>query len=249
MAAWGTGMFNMAPAGQTRWARGLYVSGGFFEVVGVVPELGRTLSPIDDKRGCGLPGAVISHGYWERELGGDPNVLGRRLSVDRHPVEIVGVAPQGFHGLDVGSTFDVALPLCAEALVRGERAYLDVRHAWWLGAIGRLAPGWSVERASSYLEASSLRWLEAAVPRYNAETLKKYYEYRFAATPAANGKATRNNDYSNMLYFLLATAGLLLLSPATTWRTCSSRGARRASARSPSGWRSAPRAAGWCASS
>jgi len=207
---WGDDLFNLAPSGPARWARGLYVSGGFFDVIGVPPVLGRTLGPGDDKRGCGTPAAVVSYGFWQRELGGDAAALGRTITIDRHPVEIVGVTPPGFHGLDVGHTFDVAVPICAEALF-DERSYLDMRHGWWLGGVGRLKPGMTLERAASTLETASIPWFQATIPSYNADGVEKYLAYRLTALSAATGVSDLRKTYSTALYLLLGTAALVLL--------------------------------------
>jgi hypothetical protein len=64
----------------------------------------------DDQRGCSAPGAVISHSFWQREYGGDKNVIGRKVTLNDKPFDIVGVTPASFFGLEVGRTFDVALP-------------------------------------------------------------------------------------------------------------------------------------------
>jgi hypothetical protein len=70
---------------------GGYVSGQYFETLGVQAVLGRTLTPDDDRRGC-AGRAVLSDGFWRREYGGRADILGKTISIDRHPVEIVGVS-------------------------------------------------------------------------------------------------------------------------------------------------------------
>src|SRR5687767_13712352 len=77
--AWGTGSFNLAQGGEVRLAKALWVSGDFFNVLGVPPVLGRVFTASDDHRGCAAPGVVISHGFWQREYGGDPGVIGRKI--------------------------------------------------------------------------------------------------------------------------------------------------------------------------
>src|SRR5262249_18925773 len=134
IGAWSDFLVNTAPTGMAKYARGVAVSGGFFDVIGVPPMLGRGIQPTDDKVGCGSTAAVVSDDYWQRELGGAPAALGQRLSLERHPFEVVGVMPRGFHGLDVGHTFDVAIPICAQPLVQ-ERNIIDVRNAWWLSVV------------------------------------------------------------------------------------------------------------------
>jgi hypothetical protein len=109
--AWGRSDLNLAQGGEVRNAKGLWVSGDFFNVLGVQPERGRLLAASDDQRGCAAPGAVISHGFWQREYGGDPNVVGRKITLSDQSFEIIGVTPASFFGLEVGRTFDVAIPI------------------------------------------------------------------------------------------------------------------------------------------
>src|ERR1700756_2125821 len=66
--AWGPNVFNIAPGGEVHNVQGLWVSGEFFETLGVEPALGRLLTPADDPLGCGSPGAAISYAFWQREF-------------------------------------------------------------------------------------------------------------------------------------------------------------------------------------
>jgi len=102
-----------------RNARALWVSGDFFPTLGVQASLGRVFTAADDQRGCGARNAVISHSFWQREYGGEPNIIGRKIMLAEQPFEIIGVTPANFFGLEVGQNFDVALPICAEALTAG----------------------------------------------------------------------------------------------------------------------------------
>src|SRR3984957_3082518 len=98
--AYGGGRFNLASGGEARYADSYYVSGQFFETLGLHSLLGRTLTPSDDKRGC--PGtAVLSHAFWQREYSGQAGVIGKNISLDNHPFEIVGVLEPGFAGVEV----------------------------------------------------------------------------------------------------------------------------------------------------
>ncbi len=210
--AWSDGIFDMSSGGQAQKVRGLFVSGGFFATLGVPAALGRVIAPADDRRGCGAPAAVVSHGFWQRRLGGDPSAVGRTISLEGHAVEVVGVAPPSFHGLEVGRSFDVALPICMDELLRGQDSRLDQRHSWWLSMVGRLRPGWTVERAAAWYEALSPRVLEATIPpRFNPMQVEMYRAYRFSASPAARGISALRNEYSRPLVFLLLTAGVVLL--------------------------------------
>ena len=209
--AWSSDGFNLAAGGESHYAQGLWVSSGFFPVLGVQPILGRVFSPADDRRGCGTPGAVISYSFWQRHFGGASSALGQTLTLDHHPVEIIGITPPGFFGLEVGRTFDVALPICSEATLR-KQSQLDSGTFWWVTVIGRLKPGQSVEKASAELNAISAGIFEATLsPLYPRENVKDYLQFKLSAGSAANGLSMLREIYSDPLYFLLAIAALVLL--------------------------------------
>jgi putative ABC transport system permease protein len=210
--AWAEDDFNTAATGEVRHAQGLWVSGDFFRVLEVQPLLGRVFSAAEDRRGCGMPGAVVSYAFWQRELGGDRSVIGRKLTLNDTPVEVIGVTPAGFTGLDVGQSFDVALPLCSQAALSGEDSQLDLGTTWWLSVMGRLKPGWTLDRATAELSSLSPGIFEATLPKnYPQENVKDYLRFKLAAYPAAMGVSWLRHQYADPLWLLLATAGLVLL--------------------------------------
>ena len=212
LAAWGTSRFDLSDGGEARYAEGIWVSGGFFETLGVRPAAGRLLRPDDDVRGCASPGVVISHSFWQRELGGDASAVGRSLRLDGHPFPILGVSAPGFFGVEVGRRFDVAVPLCAEPTIDGANAALDKSDWWFLAAIGRIKPGWSVTRATAQLAQISPGILQATVsPRYGVEDAKNYLAFSLAAFPAGTGVSSLRRNYEKPLWILLATTALVLL--------------------------------------
>jgi len=85
--------------------------------------------------------AVLSYGFWQSEYGGRADVLGKTISIDRHPIEIVGVTEPGFNGTEVGASADVMVPLCAVTLIgNGYPRMLETNFypGAWLQVIGRL---------------------------------------------------------------------------------------------------------------
>jgi len=210
--AWGPSLFNIAPGGEVHNVQGLWVSGDFFQTLGVQPALGRLFTAEDDQPGCGSPGAAISYSLWQREYGGERAVLGRTITVNRHPFLIIGVAPADFYGVEVGRYFDVAVPLCAEPIINGEDSQLKSRSGWWLSVMGRLKPGWSAERAAAQLRAISPGVFEATLPPdFNPSLAKHFLQYRLGVFPADSGLSDLRKDYEKPLWLLLALAGLVLL--------------------------------------
>ncbi len=210
--AWGDQQFNLAKGGDVRFALGLWVSGDYFKTLGVQPLMGRMLAAEDDRAGCGSPGAVISHSFWEREFGGDANAIGKKISLDGHPVEVVGVTPASFFALEVGRNFDVAVPICAEPWINGEDSHLGKRHHWWLAVIGRLKPGWTVAKAKSQAEAMSRDVFENTVPpNYRADGIKYYRNT--SSRLCLRDRACRHcaRDMRSRCGCCLGLAGLVLL--------------------------------------
>ena len=209
--AWGSVNFEMSSGGESRSAEGLWVSGDFYHTLGVRPLIGRLLASNDDRRGCAAPPAVISYGFWQREYGGSASALGRALTLDGHAYDVVGVTPPSFFGVDVGRTYDVAIPLCAEPYTRGARSSLDRKDGWFLAAIGRLKPGWSLEKATAQLKAISAPMFKETLPVYRPEEEELYLDYKLGAFPAGTGVSNLRSEYESPLWLLLATTALVLL--------------------------------------
>ena len=212
IAAWGIGGFNLAQGGEVRPARGLWVSGSFFNVLGVNPELGRVFNEADDQRGCSAPGVVISHGFWQSEFGGAPDVVGRKLTLSDRQLDVIGVTPPSFFGLEVGKSFDVAVPICADPIFLGANTRLDSGITWWLMPIGRLKPGWTIEQASAQLNTISTSLFKETLPsNYPAVSVNDYLNSKLEAVSSSSGYSILRQDYERPLWVLLAIAGLVLL--------------------------------------
>jgi predicted permease len=211
LAAWGTTTFDLAQGGEERPAQALWVSGNFFPLLGVHPATGRLLAPEDDVKGC-APAAVLGHAFWQREFGGDPAIAGRTMLLDGQRVDIVGVAPAAFSGVEVGRSFDLAVPICAQAAMRPGGSVLERGDVWFISALGRLKPGLTVERAGAQLAAVSKPILTATVPAsYSAQDAADYLRMSLGASAAATGWSGLRRDYGESLNLLLGVTALVLL--------------------------------------
>ena len=210
--AWCSSRFNLSTGGEARYAEGLWVSGDFFRTLRVAPLLGRVFTAAEDRRGCGSPGIVISHAFWKSEFGGDPNVLGRKLTLDGSPFAVIGVTTPGFFGVEVGRSFDVAVLICSEPSLVGEDTALDLRWHWWLAVMGRIKPGTSLEQVNAHLTTISPGLFEATLPQiYQPEMAKTYLASRLVADPSGTGVSSLRARYESPLWMLMATAGLVLM--------------------------------------
>ena len=204
--------FNLSRGGEARSVNGEYVSGQFFDTLGVPAALGRTFTPKDDYRGCG-GGAVLTYGFWQREYGGRVDVLGKTISLDHHPFEIVGVARYGFTGTEVGASLDVMVPLCAEKILHGDSSLLDADPAGrWLRILGRPTPGTPASTTSARLQALAPEVFRATVvSKWPAQQREKWLRLPLTGQSAANGLSTLREDYRLALYVLMAIAAMVLL--------------------------------------
>jgi putative ABC transport system permease protein len=210
--AWGSGRWDVSTEGEITWVDGFYVSGSYFGALGVRAHLGRLFTEVDDQKGCGAPGAVLSDDYWRGRYGGNKGVIGQTITLDRRPFEIIGVAQRGFLGVEAGRAFDVAVPLCAEPLMRGREAGMGRRDVWWLDIMARLKPGWTIERARAHLGGLSRGVFEATVPpTYTANWTKDYTAFTLTSTAGRAGVSLLPPVAYSVLWILLGATGLVLL--------------------------------------
>jgi predicted permease len=202
--AWRTADVLVGKLSEPKHVHGLEVSGEFFNVLGIVPWQGRLIEP-QDESACQLNKAVASYSYWKAEMGGQAITPNSTIMVEGRPIQILGVTPPGFFGLTVGERFDLAYPTCIPPNPR--------REVFTFSVMGRLKPGWSIERASAYFGSLSPGIFESTAPtEYSAESIKMYKSFRLAAYPAGGGVSELRNAYDTSLQLLLAITGLVLLT-------------------------------------
>ena len=212
--AWSSERFDLAPAGETDLVDGMYASGRMFEILGVNAIRGRMFTTADDVRGGGTEGgiAVISYGFWQRRFAGVEDVVGRTLSVNRRPFTVIGVAPRGFFGPEVGRSADVILPLGNEPIIRGEESMLAGRSTWWLEIMLRLDRGQTPGEATGKLRAVQPQVRLATMPpHYPPGEQHRYLSDALTVIPAAAGRSTLRTRYERPLTALMVVVGLVLL--------------------------------------
>src|SRR3954466_10746723 len=179
MAAFQEGRrFKVTMDGPAELMRGQFVSGTYFDVLGVPAEIGRVLTPLDDNESAGdAAPSVISHALWTRRFNSDPAVLGRTIQVGTHRVAIVGVTPPGFFGLQVGSPVDITVPMWLSG------NSLAAKENWWFSVVGRIRPDAPVDQARAELENLFDRYMtEIGMTRD-----KRGYFSGIALVPAGKG--------------------------------------------------------------
>ena len=201
----GTDRVNLGQTGETRYVGCAYVSDNYFSALGVRVVTGRALTVTDDVPGH-ASAAIISYRLWQREYGGE-DVIGRGISLEGHRFTIVGVAPPGFFGLEVGRVDDVIVPLAAQDIIRGTNSHLRRLESSWLQVYGRLAHVDDFEAG----RAAIATWYPAirAATRDGVE-LERHLPYQFDLANAARGRSFVRGQYGDTLRILLLAVTVLL---------------------------------------
>ncbi|MBZ5595625.1 MAG: ABC transporter permease [Acidobacteriia bacterium] len=192
-----------------------YVSGNYFQILGVGAARGRVITPADDKAGGPPPVVVLSYRYWQQRFDGDPRVIGQQFSVNNYPLVIVGVAEKGFGGLFNRNEPDVLMTLAMYPVTNpGAAQEWNTTGSYWLTCVARLKPGVSVQQAQASMP---VLWA-LAVENVNDRALEgvtkahRLLKDEYRLVPAARDPLfIRNENFLNPLKALAAVTGLLLL--------------------------------------
>jgi hypothetical protein len=208
LGVWLAGGTTITGNGDPEQARMVAVTHGVLLALGIQPAVGRIFTEADTTTGTpGLEvggGAVIlTYGYWQRRFGGDPSVIGRQLTVDSRPAEIVGVMPEGFRFLDMKPQAEVILPI----RINRNSVALD---GFNLRGLARLKSGATVAEANADIARMLPIWLNAwPIP---PGTLGRQAIESWRITPALQpSKDEVVGGVGEMLWVLMGTIGIVLL--------------------------------------
>ena len=190
--------------GEIVHASAQFVSGDFFQVLGVPAQFGRTIGDSDDRAGA-APVAVLSFRYWESHFRNDPGVLGRTIAFEGNPFTVVGVAGKDFIGLNPSSAPDMWIAVHAGAsLGDGWWSSLDTDNRW-LYLIGRLRDGVGPEQARAEFD---VLLLQAPGVR---EAFSRGDRVSAALTNVGRGLSGLRRLYGDQLHVLMGVVALVLL--------------------------------------
>jgi predicted permease len=140
----------LGSGGEPERVGGLLVSGNYFQLLGLLPAAGRFFVPEEDRDPGAHPVLVLSHGLWRRRFASDSSVVGTDITVNGRRFTVVGVAPAGFVGIQLGEPTELFMPLAMVAVAMPRSAeLLEQRYAGWLQIVGRLKPGGTAAAASA----------------------------------------------------------------------------------------------------
>ncbi len=209
--AWSDERFNLSHGGPVAPVSGLYVSGDYFNSLGVRPSAGRLLTTADDHRGCPSL-AVLSFGFWQNHFAGAPSAIGSTLSINNHPFQIIGVAAPGFYGAEIGNKFELAVPICSSEVLDASDARLVERSFWWLNIVGRKNPGIADAQLTALLDVASPQIMTGALPAdWEKKDRDNFLLSKLIVSPAATGLSQLREQFAEPLNVLMAVVGLVLL--------------------------------------
>jgi putative ABC transport system permease protein len=188
-----------------------FVSGGYYDTLGLVPQAGRLLTPADDAVGADAA-AVISDGYWTRRFGRRGDAIGRSILVEGVPVPIVGVTPPGFAGATVGESSDLTLAIRSRPIVRPDQAFYLGPGARWLRILARPQPNLSNSQFSSQARARWSELLEASAnPKMTPDERTRFLSQTLDIVSGRTGTSLLRESFNVPLQIALGFVVLVLL--------------------------------------
>jgi len=206
---------NIGYEGRTGEGFGLLVSGRYFEAIGLRPALGRLFLPDDDRSGS-TPVAVLAHRYWTTQLGSDPTVLGRTVTVNGEALTVVGVGPEHFAGTTTMDQIDLFVPLAlADRVGRSPLVNLSADNGYWLYLFARLDPGVTPARAEEALDVPFSAWLrDVELPLLQTTTSEQaraqFLGRRITLADGSRGRIAGVSDVRAILALLFGVTGFVL---------------------------------------
>jgi len=191
-----------------------YVSGEYFQALGIGAVAGRVMAPHDDVRPGGSPVAILSYAYWQRRFAGSLNVIGRKLAVNGYPLEIAGIAEKGFGGIFNGQTADAFVPLTMFPVTTPSAARVwDTPNMSWLVAMARLKPGVSMRQAQAGMQVLWPRVVEAVndIGVKAGRKSRQFKEDPIILAPGARATSSARTQMQDPLATLGFATGMVLL--------------------------------------
>ncbi|MGH9795928.1 MAG: ABC transporter permease, partial [Candidatus Acidiferrales bacterium] len=206
---------DVAVDGQAERAEGEMVSGNYFEALQVPPALGRTFSMQDEGAVGSNPVAVLSFAYWQRRFGGSPAVLNKNVVINATSMTVVGVAREGFYGVQIGDKSDVFVPLSMTPMMIKNWQGLDKWNYYWMAILGRLKPSVPREQAQAAMAVVYKGLLEEQLANtksdWDAERRQRFVSKPLELNAGAGGRPIMQNDAREGLMMMMVMVGLVLL--------------------------------------
>jgi predicted permease len=210
-----TTSFTVGPPDSVTRVRGAWVTGPYYETLGVSALVGRLLARADDERGA-RPAAVITEAYWERAFGRDPGVIGRTLTIESVAVPIVGVSAGSFGGVDVGDVADITLAVAAMPRIVPEQGTVaDDVSTSWLHVMARPRDDMTPAAVRAALAVIWPRVVAEVVPARDQYTQPRIAGTGLQVISGRTGWTFLRDQFIDPLIVLMALVGLVHLIACT----------------------------------
>jgi len=200
--------------GQTERASAEIVSGNLLDVLGVSAERGRVLTAEDDGAPGAHPVVMLSHDYWVRRFAADPGILNQKVTINGHPMIVIGIVPRGFRGVLSGDSQAVLVPIAMKREVTPTWYGLDERNVRWLNILARLKPGVSPQQAQAAIQTVYRPILESEIKEHPVRSKRAeqlILGQKLQLEPAAQGINQLRREWEKPLVALMALVGLVPL--------------------------------------
>lgn len=206
---------NLSTGKESKPTAAEIVSGSYFSTLGINPAIGRLFTNDDDTSPGANPVVVLSYDFWKTQLAGDPDVIGRKVLINRNPMTVIGVADPAFRGIDVGEIPSLWIP--ATMSTQAVPGFTDMlnRRQRWMQILGRLKPGMTLAQAQVGLQPWFKAMLDedtrrAGFPKITAERRQQFLASTLELTPAPQGHSGLRRRLEKPLWVLLAATAVLL---------------------------------------
>ena len=183
-----------------------YVTGNYFDVLGVRPAMGRIFTDDDNRNPQGHPLVVLSYDFWRNRMAGDPAILGRVLKIDEQPLTVIGVAAPGFHGVSVENRADLWVPAM---MIPGQIMQPGMH---WVWIMARSRPDVPRSRVQAAANTIMQRYLMSVYGGQRDSAFGKWaMAQKIEVRDAGVGISMLRETFGKPLTILMGAVGLVLL--------------------------------------
>ena len=208
-------IISLSTGGEYAPAAAEIVSGTYFSVLGVRPAIGRLFTNDDDQTPGTSPFVVISYDFWKAQLAAAPDIVGRKVLVNRHPMTVIGVAAPGFQGIDVGEVPSLWIPAAMSAQAIPGFDNMQNHFVRWMQLFGRLRPNMTLAETQAGLQP----WFKAMLdedtrregfPKMTTDRRQRFLASTLELIPAPQGYSPLRSTLSQPLWVLFGATAVLL---------------------------------------
>ncbi len=187
-----------------------YVSGNYFDVLGVKAARGRTFTEEEERAPGTQPVVVVSDAFWRKRLAADPNLIGQSIILNGFPLTVIGVAAREFNGMILEEPTEIWVPALMHPQL-AQSKFIENRKDRWLLLLGRVKDDITQPQAEAGMDALAQQIKEANTPAGTITRGLPFSEQHITFERAGQGISILRKRFSSPLKLLMAVVGLVLL--------------------------------------